>query len=168
MTDRNGAAAAPVDAAFMAAHPAHMIALVGGAGLSPYAPGTVGAVFGIPFGLILSTVSPVVAACVLAATFVIGIWASQVTAVHSGVHDHSAIVIDETWAMAAVIAFVPVGILPVLAGFVAFRLFDIAKPWPIGFIDRHVDEGLGVMLDDAVAALFAVAVVLGLDRWGLF
>lgn len=165
--DEDAAAPVAVDAAFMTAHPAHMLALVGGAGLFPYGPGTVGALFGIPLGLLLANLSMPVAAAILAATFVIGLWACRMAAENAGVHDHSAIVFDETWAMAAVIAFAPAGAWAVVAGFLAFRLFDIAKPWPIGLIDRQVDDGLGIMLDDAVAAVFALAVVAGLWRLGL-
>jgi phosphatidylglycerophosphatase A len=165
--DQNGAGLAPVDAAFVTAHPAHAVALVGGVGLFPYGPGTVGALFGIPLGLLLASLSPVVAMALLCAGFLIGVWACRTAADSAGVHDHSAIVFEETWAMAAVIAFAPAGGWAVLAGFLAFRLFDIAKPWPIGLIDRRVDDGLGIMLDDAVAAVFALAVVLGLARLGL-
>ncbi len=165
--DEGAAGPVPVDAAFMAAHPARMLALVGGAGLFPYGPGTVGALFGIPLGLLLAAFPVAVAAAILAATFLIGVWACGTAAAHAGVHDHQAIVLDETWAMAAVIAFAPAGGWAVVAGFLAFRLFDIAKPWPIGLIDRQVDDGLGIMLDDAVAALFALAVVAGLWRLGL-
>jgi phosphatidylglycerophosphatase A len=164
--DEGGAALVPIDIAFVAAHPAHMLALVGGAGLFPYGPGTVGALFGIPLGLLLATFPVAVAAAILIATFLIGVWACRTAASHAGVHDHQAIVFDETWAMAAVIAFAPAGGWAVVAGFLAFRLFDIAKPWPIGLIDRQVDDGLGIMLDDAVAALFALAVVAGLWRLG--
>jgi phosphatidylglycerophosphatase A len=158
---------APVDMSFLSAHPAHMVALVGGAGLAPYAPGTIGAAIGVPLGLLLADLSLVSAALILVVAFILGLWACGATATHAGVHDHPAIVFDETWAMAAVIAFVPAGILPVIVGFVAFRAFDILKPWPIGVIDRQVDEGWGIMLDDALAAVFAVALVLGLGWLGL-
>ncbi|WP_439573505.1 phosphatidylglycerophosphatase A family protein [Phreatobacter sp.] len=156
--DRAAAATTP-DFAFLRGHAAHAIALVGGAGLSPVAPGTVGALAGIPAGLALALAGPLVAALVIVAAGAVGIWACGTAARHAGVHDHPAIVFDEAWAMAAVVAFVPAGILPVVLGFLAFRLFDIAKPWPIGAIDRNVGSGLGIMLDDAVAALFALASV---------
>lgn len=164
LDERAPADAAPPDIAFLRGHLAHMLALVGGAGLSPVAPGTVGALVGIPFGLALALAGPLIALFVLAAVAVLGIWACGTTARHAGVHDHPAIVLDETWAMAAVAAFVPAGILPVVIGFLAFRLFDIAKPWPIGVIDRRVGSGLGIMLDDAVAALFALVAVYLLVR----
>lgn len=156
--NRAEAVTAP-DLAFLRGHAAHALALVGGAGLSPVAPGTVGALVGIPFGLALALAGPLVAGIVLLAAGAVGVWACGTAARHAGVHDHPAIVFDEAWAMAAVVAFLPAGLLPLLIGFAAFRLFDIAKPWPIGAIDRHVGSGLGIMLDDAVAAAFALASV---------
>lgn len=161
--DRAAAVTAP-DFAFLRGHAAHALALVGGAGLSPVAPGTVGALAGIPAGLALGLAGPLVAAIVLVLAAGIGIWACGTAARHAGVHDHPAIVFDEAWAMAAVAAFVPAGFLALVLGFVAFRLFDIVKPWPIGAIDRHVGSGLGIMLDDAVAALFALASVYAAAR----
>ncbi len=166
MNPDHGRAPELLNAAFLIRHPAAMLSLTGGLGLIPFAPGTWGAVAGIPLGLYLATIPAVAAVAVLAAGFAVGVWACGVTARAAGVHDHQAIVFDETWAMALVIAFAPTGTPAVLAGFLAFRLFDIAKPWPIGLIDRKVDGGLGIMLDDAVAALFALATVAALARFG--
>lgn len=157
---------ATVNAAFLLRHPAAVLALTGGVGLLPLAPGTWGAIAGIPLGLWLATIPPVAALVVLAAGFAAGVWACGVTARQAGVHDHPAIVFDETWAMATVVAFAPAGLTAVLAGFLAFRFFDIAKPWPIGLIDRKVEHGFGIMLDDAVAAVFALASVAALARLG--
>ncbi len=151
--------AIPVDGAFMARHPASLVALVGGAGLAPVAPGTVGALVGLPLGLVLDQLAMPLALLLIAAGFVLGVWACGVTARRAGVHDHSAIVFDETWAMAAVVVLTPAGWPAALAGFVAFRLFDILKPFPIGWIDRQVGEGFGIMLDDAVAAAYAAGLV---------
>lgn len=156
---------APLDATFLTAAPAHLIALSGGVGLIPLAPGTFGALVGLPLGLALAAAGPVVAAALVLLTGLIGIWACDATARAAGVHDHQSIVFDETWAMAAVIAFAPPGFLSLAVGFVAFRLFDIAKPWPIRWIDRQVGGGFGIMLDDALAAVYALAVVLVLARW---
>ncbi len=148
-----------VDGAFMLRHPASFVALVGGAGLAPVAPGTFGALIGLPLGLALGQLPLTVALLVIAAGFVLGVWACGVTARRAGVHDHPAIVYDETWAMAAVVLLTPAGWPAVVAGFIAFRLFDILKPFPIGWIDRQVGEGFGIMLDDAVAAAFAAILV---------
>ena len=158
--------ASRLDRAFLVAAPAHWIALSGGAGLVPKAPGTVGALVGIPIGLALAAAGPGVALVLVVLAGLVGIWACGATARAAGVHDHQAIVFDETWAMAAVIAFAPAGLAAVLVGFVAFRLFDIAKPWPIGWADGHVDGGLGIMLDDGLAALYALACLFILGRLG--
>jgi phosphatidylglycerophosphatase A len=155
---------APLDRNFLLAAPAHVVALSGGLGLAPVAPGTFGALAGLPLGLALAWCGPLVAALVLAAGGLLGIWACGVTARAAGVHDHQAIVFDETWAMAAVLAFAPAGLAMAGLGFLAFRFFDIAKPWPIRQIDDRVSGGLGIMLDDALAALFALA-VLHVVRW---
>lgn len=166
MNPDHGRAPAPLNAAFLVRHPAAVLALTGGVGLIPLAPGTWGAVAGIPLGLCLATIPAVAAFAVLAACFGLGVWACGITARAAGVHDHQAIVFDETWAMALVVAFAPTGATAVLTGFLAFRLFDIAKPWPIGLIDRKVGGGFGIMLDDAVAAIFALATVAALARFG--
>ncbi|QCI69306.1 phosphatidylglycerophosphatase A [Phreatobacter stygius] len=139
--------------------PAHLIALSGGVGLVPVAPGTFGALLGLPLGLALAAAGFWPAAAALVAAGLIGVWACGATASAAGVHDHQAIVFDETWAMAAVVAFAPPGYAMLLGGFVAFRFFDIVKPWPIGRIDRRVEGGLGIMLDDALAAVYALAAV---------
>ncbi|MCZ8313842.1 phosphatidylglycerophosphatase A [Phreatobacter sp.] len=163
--DKDGVA---VDGAFMVRHPASLVALVGGAGLAPVAPGTFGALVGLPLGLALDQLPLPVALALIAAGFVLGIWACGLTAHRAGVHDHGAIVYDETWAMAAVVVLTPAGWPVLLAGFVAFRFFDIVKPWPIGLIDRKVAGGLGIMLDDAVAAIYAAALVTGVVVLGGF
>lgn len=166
MNPDHGPAPAPLDAAFLIRHPAAVLALTGGVGLIPFAPGTWGAVAGIPLGLWLATIPTAAALVVLAAGFGLGVWACGATAREAGVHDHQSIVFDETWAMAAVVAFAPAGMAAVLAGFLAFRLFDIAKPWPIGLIDRNVGHGIGIMLDDAVAAVFALVTLAALAALG--
>ncbi|MBN8939067.1 MAG: phosphatidylglycerophosphatase A [Rhizobiales bacterium] len=155
----------PLDATFLMAAPAHLIALSGGVGLIPVAPGTFGALVGLPLGLALAAAGPVAAAVLVVVMGLIGIWACGATARAAGVHDHQSIVFDETWAMAAVIAFAPPGLVMLLAGFVAFRVFDIAKPWPIRWIDQKVEGGFGIMLDDALAAVYALVAVLLLARW---
>jgi phosphatidylglycerophosphatase A len=76
-----------------------------------------------------------------------------------GVHDHPAIVWDEIVGYLVTMTFAPPGWTGVAAGFVLFRLFDIAKPWPIRWFDRHVAGGFGIMLDDLLAGIIAAAVL---------
>lgn len=91
--------------------------------------------------------------------FVLGIWCCDVTGKALGVSDHGAIVWDEVVAMTWVLVSVPVGLYWGLAAFGLFRLFDIWKPFPIAWVDARVKGGLGVMLDDVLAAAMAIAVL---------
>jgi phosphatidylglycerophosphatase A len=91
--------------------------------------------------------------------FVLGVWVCDVTGRALGVADSGHIVWDEIVAMLLVLAAVPATPLAWLAALLAFRVFDIVKPWPIRWLDARVHGGFGVMLDDVVAALFAVIVL---------
>ena len=90
-----------------------------------------------------------------AATFFIGISFCDKTGKGLGVQDHGAIVWDEFVGFWLTMMFAPAGFLWLLVGFFLFRLFDIWKPWPINYLDKHVHGGLGVMLDDVLAGVFA-------------
>lgn len=151
---------------FMLSHPAHTVSLGFGAGLVPVAPGTWGALLGLFIARWLQPAwGDTVYFTVLAGAFLIGIWAAQVTGEALGKSDHSAIVWDETVAMALVAGMFPDSLREQAIMFLVFRLFDIWKPGPIGWVDRRVKGGLGVMLDDLVAAclgLFLAAVVIRL------
>jgi phosphatidylglycerophosphatase A len=95
----------------------------------------------------------------LGIAFLLGIrWCEQIGRI-LGEADHPAIVWDEVVAMAAVLAFTPPAWPWLLAAFIVFRFFDIVKPWPICYVDRNMKHGLGVMLDDALAALFSIGVI---------
>lgn len=76
-----------------------------------------------------------------------------------GGHDHPGIVWDEFAGLFVTMIAVPVTWGTVLAGFILFRLFDILKPWPISWLDKKVSGGLGIMLDDLVAGVFALAIL---------
>jgi phosphatidylglycerophosphatase A len=92
--------------------------------------------------------------------FIVGIWASAVTGRNLGVADHGGIVVDEIAAFVLVLAFTPTGFTWLLVAFVLFRLFDIVKPWPISYFDRTLKGGFGVMFDDLLAAIGAIAILL--------
>ncbi len=92
--------------------------------------------------------------------FVIGIWACDKTGRDLGVSDHGAIVWDEVVAFAFVLDFAPHTMLWFATAFGLFRLFDIRKPFPIGYVDRTVKGGFGVMLDDLLAAVYAAIVLM--------
>jgi len=77
-------------------------------------------------------------------------------------HDSSKIVIDEFAGLFVCFAFIDFDLITLCIGFLLFRIFDIAKPWPIGFIDRNIKGGFGVLLDDLVAGLISGAIIAGL------
>ncbi len=140
-------------------NPVHVLAFGFGAGLSPFAPGTAGTVLGV---FIYLSIAPLplpyyIAVCSL--LFVAGVWICARTSQDLGVHDHSGIVFDEIVGFLVAMIALPSDWLWLLAGFVLFRVFDIAKPWPIGWLDRHVEGGLGIMLDDLLAGLAALALL---------
>ena len=150
---------------FAASHPAHIIAFGFGAGLVPYAPGTAGTLLAWPVGWFFAGAYPAaVVFAVIAALFLVGVWACEVTGRHLGVPDHGAMVWDEFVAFLLVLAIVPRGFDWQLAAFVLFRAFDIAKPWPIRALERRYHGGFGVMLDDMLAAGYALVVLAFLKR----
>jgi phosphatidylglycerophosphatase A len=141
----------------------HLIALGFGSGLSPVGPGTCGSLLALPLAWAL-TLLPLASAIAAVVVFVVGgVWVCGESARRLGTHDHPGIVWDEIAAMCLLALLVPRGILWLGLGFVAFRVFDIAKPWPIRDLDHRLRGGLGIMLDDLAAALFAAAVVRLID-----
>jgi len=138
-------------------HPAVLAACGFGSGLAPKAPGTFGTLCAALLYLALRTLPTVPYVLVVMAAFVLGIWLCGYTARALEVHDHPAIVWDEFVGYWITMVFAPRGWIWIAAGFAAFRLFDIWKPWPIRVLDRRVEGGLGIMIDDAVAGIYAAA-----------
>ena len=136
-------------------HPLHFLAVGFGSGLSPKAPGTMGTLAAIPLYLLVSGLSTPWFIGLLVLGFVAGIRICQSATDAIGMPDHGAIVWDEVIGFGVTMIAAPAGWEWVLAGFVLFRLFDILKPWPISWFDRQVKGGLGIMLDDIVAGIFA-------------
>lgn len=142
---------------FVLGHPAHFLAFGFGIGLIPFAPGSFGTLLAFPiFAFLDPRLDPLTWVFALAALFWAGVWATGRTGHALGVHDHGGMVFDETVAFLAVLFLTPRALLWQAFAFLLFRLFDILKPPPIRYIDRRVKGGLGVMLDDMVAALFAL------------
>lgn len=137
-----------------------------GSGLAPVAPGTFGTLPALPIAFVLYLIGItgwwLAALCVI--LFVWGIWICSLTERELGIQDYGGIVWDEIVAMLLVLAFVPFHWAWWLAAFAVFRLFDALKPWPIKWLDKRVHGGLGIMLDDAVAAGFTL-VVLHIAEW---
>lgn len=148
------------DRAFLLSHPAHFLALGFGAGLMPKAPGTWGTLVALPivWGTLQVSFNVSLAACVLAA--LAGPWICGRTGRDLGIADHGGIVWDEIVAMWGVLLVTPPNPVWWAAAFGLFRLFDIWKPFPVGWADRNVKGGLGVMLDDVLAGGWAAAIVL--------
>ena len=156
---------APVPRGALFASPANFLALGAGSGLAPKAPGTFGTLAAVPLAFLMPA-SPLAQLLVVAVLFGIGVHCCGRCAEALGVHDHGAIVWDEVVGYLLAMVAVPRALGWIVLGFALFRLFDIVKPWPIGAIDRRVGGGLGIMLDDIVAALFAAVVLQGLLRSG--
>jgi len=144
------------DVRFLVSHPAHFIALGFGAGLAPVAPGTFGTLVAIPIAWVLGELMPplFIAFCAIPLFFV-GVWACDVTGRDLGVTDHGSMVWDEIVAFLPLAALASAGLITEVVAFLLFRLFDIWKPFPIRDLERHVKGGLGVMIDDLVAAFYA-------------
>ncbi|NMG75292.1 phosphatidylglycerophosphatase A family protein [Aromatoleum diolicum] len=138
-------------------HPAHFISLGFGSGLSPYAPGTAGTLAAwLLYPLLRAPISDFVFLALLTSFFVAGVIAADRTGRALGVPDHGAIVWDEMVAFWLVLFFTPASLLWQTVAFVLFRFFDIVKPQPIRWADSRVKGGFGVMLDDLIAAAYAV------------
>jgi len=145
------------DRRFLLSHPAHFLALGFGSGLGQKAPGTCGTLVAIPLFMLLMLAPELAHYLVITALFFIGIPLCGITGRNLGVYDHGSIVWDEIVAMLLVLEFTPHGWVWWLAAFVLFRLFDIWKPFPIRQFDARLKGGFGVMFDDLLAALYAIA-----------
>jgi phosphatidylglycerophosphatase A len=149
------------DARFLFSHPAHLIALGFGSGLAPFAPGTWGTLLSWALcALLMLVVPPVAIAFAAIPLFFVGVWACGRTGRDLGVCDHGAMVWDE------IVAFMPLAAIASAAwwlqavAFVLFRIFDVWKPYPIALVERNVKGGMGVMVDDAMAAAYAYVTFL--------
>ena len=146
-------------------NPVHLLAFGLGAGAVPKVPGTAGTLVAVPLYLLIRPLGPLDYLLVLAAMFLIGIYLCGRASRDLGVHDHSGIVWDEILGYLVSMWLAPAGWGWMLLGFLLFRVFDILKPWPIGWLDRRVSGGLGIMLDDLVAGMFSLALLQLLARW---
>ncbi len=140
-------------------NPVHCLSLGFGAGLLPKAPGTFGTMVAVLLYLPLQGLDPIVYLSIVIVGFLLGIWLCNDTAEALKVHDHPGIVWDEIIGYWLTMFMAPEGWHWVLLGFVLFRLFDIWKPWPIKVIDVKMKGGLGIMLDDILAALYGLGTI---------
>ena len=136
-------------------NPIHIIAFGFGAGAFPYAPGTVGTLVAIPIYGLMATFTPIWYAVTVSLFFAAGIWICERAQRALQAYDHPAIVWDEIVGYLITMFLAPSGWVWAILGFILFRFFDICKPFPIGALERRVRGGLGTMLDDALAGLYA-------------
>jgi phosphatidylglycerophosphatase A len=142
------------------ATPAGWLACGFGSGLAPVAQGTFGSLAAILPWLLLRQYSLSLNLTVIVIGFAVGVWACDIAGRALRVEDHRSLVWDEfigQW-----IALLPALLAPwwaIVLGFALFRLFDVWKPWPIRYLDRHLKGGLGVMADDVIAGVFAAVVL---------
>ena len=135
-----------------------------GTGLAPKAPGTVGTLLALPLAWLTLSLAMEWRLLVAISLIGAGVWLCGEAARRIGVHDHPGIVWDEVAGMYLVLLVAPVSTAGWALAFGLFRLFDIWKPWPIRDLDHRLEGGVGIMLDDLVAALYA-ALILGFYRW---
>lgn len=140
-------------------HPAYFLACGFGAGAAPFAPGTFGTLVAVPLYWLAHTLPLAGYLLLCAALFAIGVGVCHIAERDLGVHDHPGIVWDEITGYFVTMIAAPRGWPWMIAGFAAFRLFDILKPWPIRQVDRRVAGGLGIMLDDLLAGVYAALVL---------
>jgi len=144
-------------------HPAHFLALGFGSGLARRAPGTFGTLVGLPLFALLLLLPETTHLIIIALLFLIGIPICTRTGTALGVSDHGGIVWDEIVAMLLVLEFTPRNWVWWVLAFALFRLFDIWKPAPIRQCDARLKGGFGVMFDDLLAALYAIATMKALQ-----
>ena len=149
----------PIPAKIILTNPIHFLAFGFGSGLAPIMPGTFGTLAAIPIYLAIQNLSPAMYFLVTLFVIVVGIWLCDRSSKMLGVHDHGGIVWDEIAGYLVTMFLAPSGWQWIVAGFVLFRIFDIIKPPPIGWIDKKVQGGFGIMIDDVVAGIFALVIL---------
>src|SRR5947209_16439891 len=151
----------PTPAGLVWWHPAALVATGFGIGHLPWVPGSWGSLAALLCGWEITEAGGGVALATAAIiAFALGVWASARVATASSVHDPHFVVIDEIAAQWLVLLAAPLDARAYAAAFLLFRLFDITKPWPARLVERRVAGGLGIMLDDIVAALYALLLLL--------
>ena len=145
-------------------NPVHFLSFGFGSGLAPKMPGTVGTVAAIPLYLLIMGFSWPVYAVITLILIGLGIWWCDITEKATGIPDYPGIVWDEIVGYLATMFLAPTGWQWIVLGFILFRVFDIWKPGPIGWVNKHVKGGLGVVVDDLAAAVPAW-IILQLIVW---
>ena len=148
-----------IDTKYILLNPVRCLAFGLGSGLAPKAPGTFGTLAAVPFYLLMTDLSLSTYLLLVVLAALVGIYLCGKAATDLNVHDHPGIVWDEFVGFWITMIAVPPQLGFILLGFLLFRLFDIWKPWPIKWVDKHVHGGFGIMLDDILAGFMALAVM---------
>lgn len=138
-------------------NPINLLAFGLGSGLLPKAPGTWGTLVALPLYYAMLPLNMLSYLALTLLLTVIGVFICDYSSKKLGVHDHPGIVWDEICGYLITMIAAPVGWMWMLIGFVLFRIFDILKPWPIKWLDQKVKGGFGIMVDDVLAGVFAMA-----------
>ena len=133
-----------------------------GVGFFPKAPGTMGTIATIPLVLLLSHFGVFVYMGFTILLLPVGIMAAEFYEQDKGGHDHKEIVIDEVLGFLITMLWLPMTWQAILIGFVVFRVLDITKPLFIGYLDKKIQGGLGVMVDDVAAGIVASIIMQAL------
>ncbi len=136
-------------------------------GFLPYAPGTWGSLVGLAIYFLIKGLSLPTYCILIAVLLVVGFFAAGSVEKILDKKDPGPVVIDEIVGMLITMIAAPPGILPLIIGFLLFRVFDIMKPFPAGWLDRRIQGGVGIMLDDVVAGIYSFVVLQGLFRYVL-
>ena len=133
--------------------PIYFIAFGFGSGLMPLVPGTWGTLAAIPLYLLIAGMSWITYLTLTVVAFILGVLVCDKVSADLGLHDYSGIVWDEVVGYLLTMFLAPISVLWMVIGFVLFRIFDIWKPQPIRWVDERIHGGLGIMLDDVLAAI---------------
>lgn len=149
--------------------PAFWLATFFGAGLLPKAPGTWGSLASLAIWapLVLFSVPEWLRVLLAVVVFLIGIPASTRAAAVLGKDDPKEVVIDEVAGQGLALALAAPSVASIVLGFALFRLFDVKKPWLVGWADRELHGGLGIMADDMIAGALALVVLTAFERWAV-
>ena len=131
------------------------IATCGGIGKIPFAPGTFGSIPGLLLYYFLSRLHPLAAACCIIGFILMAVWIAGKAEQAFKVKDPGCIVIDEIAGMAVTFFALPPSLYLGVAGFALFRIFDVLKPFPVGYLDRNLKGGAGIVMDDVAAGVIS-------------
>lgn len=145
-------------------NPWHFIAFGFGSGTLPIAPGTFGTLMAVPFYLVMQHWSNLTYFIVIFIAMLASMWLCTKVSREIGIEDHQGMCIDEFIGYWVTMFAAPQGIVWIITGFILFRLFDIWKPFPIGYVDDKMQSGAGMILDDVLAGVYA-CIILHLLAW---